>query len=64
MENKTKILAVGDLHGNTRLIEKLAERADKEILVLIILDEALPLFLFGFMNLLIFFRRKRFFSRL
>ena len=34
------------------------------VLVLIILDEALPLFLFGFMNLLIFFRRKRFFSRL
>ena len=34
------------------------------VLALIILDEALPLFLFGFMNLLIFFRRKRLFSRL
>jgi hypothetical protein len=33
------------------------------LLGLIILDEAVPLILFGLMNLLIFFRRKRFFSR-
>lgn len=34
------------------------------VLALIILDELVPLILFGVMNLLIFLRRKRFFSRL
>jgi hypothetical protein len=34
------------------------------VLALIILDELVPLMLFGLMNLLIFLRRKRFFSRL
>ena len=34
---KTKILAVGDLHGDERLIKKLAERAEKENVDLVIL---------------------------
>ena len=35
--NKTKILAVGDLHGDERLIKKLAEKAEKERVDLVIL---------------------------
>ena len=30
MEKKTKILAVGDVHGDSRLVKKLAEQAKKE----------------------------------
>jgi uncharacterized protein len=39
MENikKTKILAVGDIHGDTGLVKKLAERAKKENVDLVIL---------------------------
>ena len=39
MKNKTrtKILAVGDLHGDERLVKKLAERAEKENVDLVIL---------------------------
>lgn len=36
-KKKTKILAVGDIHGDTGLVEKLAERAKKENVDLIIL---------------------------
>ncbi len=35
--NKTKILAVGDIHGDTGLVEKLAEKAKKENVDLVIL---------------------------
>jgi len=37
MEKKTKILAIGDLHGDTGLVKKLAEKAIKENVDLIIL---------------------------
>jgi len=37
MEKKTKILAIGDLHGDTGLVKKLAEKAKKENVDLIIL---------------------------
>ena len=37
MTKKTKILAVGDLHGDERLVKKLAERAEKENVDLVIL---------------------------
>ncbi|MCK5624394.1 metallophosphoesterase [Candidatus Pacearchaeota archaeon] len=37
MEKKTKILAVGDIHGDTGLAKKLAEKAKKENVDLIIL---------------------------
>lgn len=37
LNKKTKILAVGDFHGDTRLAEKLAEKAKKEKVDLIIL---------------------------
>jgi len=37
MEKKTKILAVGDIHGDIGLVKKLAERAKKEEVDLIIL---------------------------
>ncbi len=37
MEHKTKILAVGDIHGDTGLVKRLAERAKKENVDLIIL---------------------------
>ncbi len=36
-EKKSKILAVGDIHGNTSFIEKLAEKAKKENVDLVIL---------------------------
>ncbi|GAG38374.1 unnamed protein product, partial [marine sediment metagenome] len=37
IKNKTKILAVGDIHGDTGLVKKLAEKAKKEDVDLIIL---------------------------
>jgi hypothetical protein len=37
MEKKTKILAVGDIHGDSRLMKKLAEKAKEENVDLIIL---------------------------
>ncbi len=37
MEKKTKILAVGDIHGDTGLVKKLAEKAVKENVDLVIL---------------------------
>jgi uncharacterized protein len=37
MEKKTKILAIGDIHGDTGLVKKLAERAKKENVDLVIL---------------------------
>jgi len=37
MEKKTKILAIGDIHGDTGLAEKLAEKAIKENVDLVIL---------------------------
>ncbi len=36
-QNKTKILAVGDIHGDTGLVKRLAERAKKENVDLVIL---------------------------
>ena len=36
-EKKTKILAIGDIHGDSRLIKKLAERAEKENVDIVIL---------------------------
>lgn len=36
-EKKSKILAIGDLHGNTRLVRQLVERAKKENVDLVIL---------------------------
>mgnify|MGYP001572434325 CR=1 FL=1 len=43
MEKKTKILAIGDIHGDTGLVKKLAERAKKENIDLIILAGDLTL---------------------
>ena len=37
MEKKTKILAVGDIHGDTGLVKRLAEKAQKENVDLVIL---------------------------
>lgn len=37
MPKKTKILAVGDIHGDTRFVQKLADRAKKEKVDLVIL---------------------------
>ncbi len=37
MEKKTKILAVGDIHGDTGLVKRLAEKARKEDVDLVIL---------------------------
>ena len=37
MDKKTKILAIGDIHGDTGLAEKLAKRAVKENVDLVIL---------------------------
>jgi Icc-related predicted phosphoesterase len=37
MKNKTKIMAVGDIHGDTGLVKKLAEKAVKEEIDIIIL---------------------------
>jgi uncharacterized protein len=37
MDKKTKILAVGDIHGDTGLVKKLAEKAKKENVDLVIL---------------------------
>lgn len=37
MEKKTKILAVGDIHGDTGLVRRLAEKAKKENVDLVIL---------------------------
>ena len=37
MEKKTKILAIGDIHGDTGLVKRLAERAVKENVDLVIL---------------------------
>lgn len=37
MKKKTKILAVGDIHGDTGLVKKLAEKAKKEDIDLVIL---------------------------
>ena len=43
MEKKTKILAVGDIHGDTGLVKKLAEKAKKENVDLVILAGDLTL---------------------
>lgn len=43
MEKKTKILAVGDIHGDTGLVKKLAEKAIKENVDLVILTGDLTL---------------------
>ena len=37
MQKKTKILAIGDIHGDTGLVKKLAEKAKKEHVDLVIL---------------------------
>lgn len=37
MEKKTKILAIGDIHGDSRLTEKLAEKAVKENVDVVVL---------------------------
>ena len=37
LKKKTKILAIGDIHGDTGLVKRLAERAKKESVDLIIL---------------------------
>ena len=37
MEKKLKILAAGDIHGDTKLTKKLAERAERENVDLVIL---------------------------
>lgn len=37
MEKKTKILAIGDIHADTRMAEKLAKQAEKEKVDLVIL---------------------------
>ena len=37
MEKKTKILAIGDIHGDTGLVKKLAEKAKKENIDIVIL---------------------------
>mgnify|MGYP001580419613 CR=1 FL=1 len=43
MKKKTKILAVGDIHGDTGLVKKLAEKAKKENIDLVILAGDLTL---------------------
>jgi len=43
MKKKTKILAVGDIHGDTGLVKRLAERAQKENVDLVILAGDLTL---------------------
>ena len=43
MEKKTKILAVGDIHGDVGLVKKLAEKAKKENVDLVILAGDLTL---------------------
>lgn len=44
MKKKTKILAVGDIHGDTGLVRRLAERAVKENVDLVILAGDLTMF--------------------
>src|SRR4030042_922425 len=44
MEKKTKILAAGDIHGDTGLAKKLAEKAKKENVDLVILAGDLTMF--------------------
>lgn len=44
MEKKTKILAVGDIHGDTGLVKRLAEKAKKENVDLVILAGDLTFF--------------------
>ncbi len=44
MDKKTKILAVGDIHGDTGLVKRLAEKAKKENVDLVILAGDLTLF--------------------
>jgi Icc-related predicted phosphoesterase len=44
MEKKTKILAVGDIHGDTGLVKRLAEKAKKENVDLVILAGDLTMF--------------------
>jgi len=43
MEKKTKILAIGDIHGDTGLVKKLAEKAKEENVDLVILAGDLTL---------------------
>tara|TARA_B100001971_G_C18239726_1_gene569926 strand:- start:1624 stop:2244 length:621 start_codon:yes stop_codon:yes gene_type:complete len=43
-KKKTKILAVGDIHGDERLIKKIAKRAEKEKIDLVILTGDLTFF--------------------
>lgn len=43
-EKKTRILAVSDIHGDSRLVEKLAKRAKKENVDLVIIAGDLTLF--------------------
>ena len=35
---KTRILAIGDIHGDTGLVKKLAERAEKENIDILIIS--------------------------
>jgi uncharacterized protein len=44
VEKKTKILAVGDIHGDTGLVKRLAEKAKKENVDLVILAGDLTMF--------------------
>jgi|SRR3989344_2123086 len=44
MEIKTKILAVSDIHGDSKLVKKLAERAERENVDLVILAGDITLF--------------------
>jgi uncharacterized protein len=44
MEKKTKILAIGDIHGDTGLVKRLAEKAVKENVDLIILAGDITMF--------------------
>ncbi len=52
MEKKTKILAVGDIHGDEGLVKKLAEQADKENVDMIILAGDLTLLEMSTKNLI------------
>jgi len=52
MEKKTKILAVGDIHGDTGLVKRLAEKAVKENVDLVILAGDITMFESSVKNLI------------
>jgi Icc-related predicted phosphoesterase len=52
MAKKTKILAVGDIHGDTGLVNRLAEKAKKENVDLVILAGDLTMFESSIKNLI------------